>query len=177
MKQGRKEEEATTTAEGRKEGNQGRRWGGKEGRKEGTEGKRENLPQGGNVRIGALHRFAAAVSAVAAVVHSSLSFCSVQSRRGYRRVQICGHFRRVVYLSVRQGCPIFIEDLRYFSVGRITISHKIVGMLCFNCCFRHEYDTTAAAASVRYRRVVGNEEEKIRRVKTRNKGRRATTEI
>ena len=43
-------------------------------------------------------------------------------------------------------------------------------MLCFNCCFRHEYDT-AAAASVRYRRVVGNEEEKIRRVKTRNKGR------
>ena len=43
-------------------------------------------------------------------------------------------------------------------------------MLCFNCCFRHEYDA-AAAASVRYRRVVGNEEEKIRRVKTRNKGR------
>ena len=48
-------------------------------------------------------------------------------------------------------------------------------MLCFNCCFRHEYDSTAAA-SVRYRRVVGNEEEKIRRVKTRNKG-RADTKI
>ena len=61
------------------------------------------------------------------------------------------------------------------SAGRITISHKIVGMLCFNCCFRHEYDSTAAA-SVRYRRVVGNEEEKIRRVKTRNKG-RADTKI
>ena len=45
-------------------------------------------------------------------------------------------------------------------------------MLCFNCCFRHEYDAAStAAASVRYRRVVGNEEEKIRRVKTRNKGR------
>ena len=49
-------------------------------------------------------------------------------------------------------------------------------MLCFNCCFRHEYDAAATAASVRYRRVVGNEEEKIRRVKTRNKG-GAMTEI
>ena len=77
-------------------------------------------------------------------------------------------------VSVRRGCLIFIEDLSFplRCAGRITISHKIVGMLCFNCCFRHEYDAAStAAASVRYRRVVGNEEEKIRRVKTRNKGR------
>ena len=60
-------------------------------------GKRENLPQGGNVRIGALHCFA--VSAAVTVVHSSLSFCSVQSRRGYRRVQIC----RVVYVYLSVG--------------------------------------------------------------------------
>ena len=84
MKKGRKEEEATT--EGRELGPPSAN-AGKERRAGGRDrGKRENLPQGGNVRIGALHCFAAAAAAVT-VVHSCRSFCSVQSLRGYRRVQ------------------------------------------------------------------------------------------
>ena len=152
----------------------------KEGRKEGRKGQREKgkfTPRGKcpNRSTALLCRCRLRRRHRRRVVHSSLSLCSVQSLRGYRRVQIYLPCRP----SICQGCLIFIEDLSFplRCAGRITISHKIVGMLCFNCCFRHEYDAAStAAASVRYRRVVGNEEEKIRRVKTRNKG-GAMTEI
>jgi hypothetical protein len=60
--------------------------------------------------------------------------------------------------------------VRWWCLYDSWIADKIVKMLCFNCCFRDDV-VSSSGATVRYKRVVGNEEEKIRKVKTRDRGR------